>query len=45
VLEFQLKNREEVLRPLLKVFKNRDSDGDGIVDETQFIQIIEDLSE
>lgn len=30
-----------VLQPLLRVFKARDTDCDGIVDETQFIQIVE----
>lgn len=31
VLDFQLKNREYSLKPLLSVFKARDTDCDGVV--------------
>ena len=40
VLDFQLKNHEKLLKPLLNVFKIRDKDTDGIVDEDEFIAII-----
>jgi hypothetical protein len=33
VLNFQLKNHEKLLRPLVNAFKMRDRDSDGIVDE------------
>ena len=40
VLDFQLKNHEKLLKPLVNVFKARDKDADGIVDEDEFIAII-----
>lgn len=33
VLDFQLKNHEKLLKPLIKAFRGRDSDADGIIDE------------
>lgn len=45
VLDFQLKNHEKLLKPLVNVFKIRDKDSDGIVDEDEFIAIIEELCE
>lgn len=33
VLNFQLKNHERLLKPLVNAFKLKDSDSDGIVDE------------
>lgn len=45
VLNFQLKNHEKLLRPLVNAFKLKDKDSDGIVDEEEFISIIELLCE
>jgi hypothetical protein len=33
ILEFQLKNHERLLKPLVVVFKSRDRDSDGILNE------------
>lgn len=33
VLNFQLKNHERLLKPLVNAFKLKDGDSDGIVDE------------
>lgn len=41
VLNFQLKNHEKLLRPLVNAFKLKDKDSDGIVDEEEFIAIIQ----
>lgn len=43
VLDFQLKNHQKLLKPLVKSFKNRDSDSDGIINEDEFIAIIQEL--
>lgn len=45
VLDFQLKNHEKLIKPFVQVFKMRDRDNDGIVNEEQFVQIIEDICE
>lgn len=45
VLDFQLKNHEKLLKPLVRSFKNKDSDSDGIIDEEEFIEIVQDLCE
>jgi Ca2+-binding EF-hand superfamily protein len=45
VLNFQLKNHEKLLRPLVNAFKLKDKDADGIVGEDEFIAIIELLVE
>lgn len=33
VLDFQLKNHEKLLKPLVRSFKNKDRDSDGIINE------------
>ena len=33
VLDFQLKNHEKLLQPLVSIFRHRDTDCDGIVNE------------
>ncbi len=43
VLDFQMKNHEKLLRPLIRVFKDKDRDLDGIINEDEFILIIENL--
>ena len=43
VLDFQLKNHEKLLKPLIQIFKVKDRDSDGIIDEDEFISIIEEL--
>lgn len=45
VLNFQLKNHEKLLRPLVNSFKKRDRDSDGIIGEEEFVTIVEDLCE
>lgn len=45
VLDFQMKNHEKMLKPLIVVFKSRDRDSDGIVNEDEFISIVEELCE
>lgn len=45
VLNFQLRNHERLLQPLVSAFKHRDSDCDGIVSEDEFIAVIEELCE
>ena len=45
VLDFQLKNHEKLLKPLIQVFRVKDRDSDGIIDEDEFISIIEELCE
>ena len=45
VLNFQLRNHEKLLRPLVNSFKLKDKDADGIVDEEEFIAIVELLCE
>lgn len=45
VLDFQMKNHEGLLKPLVKVFKLRDRDNDGIVNEDEFVSIIEEICE
>lgn len=45
VLDFQLKNHEKLLKPLVSIFRERDSDSDGIVNEDEFIAVIEQLCE
>lgn len=43
VLDFQLKNHEKLLKPLVLCFKKRDSDSDGVINEDEFIDIIQEL--
>ena len=45
MLDFQLKNHEKLLKPLVSIFRERDSDSDGIVNEDEFIAVIEQLCE
>lgn len=33
VLDFQLKNHERLLKPLVRSFKTKDRDSDGIINE------------
>lgn len=40
VLEFQLKKHEEFLSGFLQLFKNVDSDADGVLNEDQFMELI-----
>lgn len=40
-----MKNHEGLLKPLVKVFKMKDRDHDGIVNEDEFVSIIEEICE
>ncbi len=40
VLEYQMKTQEKKLKPIVNVFKMKDKDSDGIVNEEQFISIV-----
>ena len=45
ILDFQLRNHERLIRPLVSVFRQRDTDNDGILNEDEFISVIEELCE
>lgn len=36
ILDFELKYRERELRPVVREFKTRDRDQDGVVDDDEF---------
>jgi len=44
VLDFQLKEHEIFLQPFIRQFKNSDRDHDGILNETEFSNLMQALS-
>jgi hypothetical protein len=40
VLDFQMKEHEKFLRPFIQVFRGIDIDGNGIINEQEFVQLV-----
>lgn len=45
IVRFYFKKRCRLLKPFVVLFKSRDRNSDGIVNEEQFISIVEEMSE